>query len=278
MCKVVSGSLTVVLAVVLAAFAPAQEKNARVPSPAQIMERLRAADTNGDGVLSKDEAPGPLKEEFDKIDANGDGQLDPEELKPVVAGLVKRAAPVLTQILEHVKAIDADGDGKLSLEEVMADAKRRFAKVDANGDGKLEAQELKPVLAAAAAQFPTLATTLPQELKDTDANGDRVLTVDEVTQKHKKDFARADGNGDGKIDSDELKRAVAKLLNPAATLPARIMKRFKAADANGDGKLSEDEAPEPFKRKFARLDANGDGSIDLDELKRALAARADKSQ
>ena len=254
----------------------AEEERAAGPRPAQLLKRLKEADANGDGVLDKTEVPDRLKERFDEADLNGDGKLDPEELKRVVAVLLKQTAPGMAQILQHVKTIDADGDGKLSLDEALEDAKKRFAKVDANGDGKLEKQELKPVLDAAVKQFPALAKIVPQELTATDTNEDHLLSLDEVIEKQKKDFARADADGDGKIDSRELMRAVAKLLKPP--IPAQILKRFKAADANGDGKLSRDEAPDRIKERFDRIDANADGLIDLDELSKALAARGQRAQ
>lgn len=46
-----------------------------------ILRRLKEADANGDGKLSKDEAPERLKQVFDRIDANSDGQVEPGELR-----------------------------------------------------------------------------------------------------------------------------------------------------------------------------------------------------
>ncbi|MEX0939385.1 MAG: HlyD family efflux transporter periplasmic adaptor subunit [Pirellulales bacterium] len=37
-------------------------------------------DTDGDGMISRSEAPEPMQRVFDRIDANGDGQLDQQEL------------------------------------------------------------------------------------------------------------------------------------------------------------------------------------------------------
>jgi collagen type III alpha len=42
---------------------------------------LRAADANGDGKISKEEAPDRLKENFDRFDANGDGFIDDMEAR-----------------------------------------------------------------------------------------------------------------------------------------------------------------------------------------------------
>jgi Ca2+-binding EF-hand superfamily protein len=55
------------------------------PQAAAFLERLKQADSNGDGKLSKDEAPERLKENFDRIDANSDGQLDQQELQRMVS-------------------------------------------------------------------------------------------------------------------------------------------------------------------------------------------------
>ena len=47
----------------------------------QLRERLKAADANGDGKLSKDEMPERLAPFFDRIDTDSDGQIDGPELR-----------------------------------------------------------------------------------------------------------------------------------------------------------------------------------------------------
>ena len=42
-------------------------------------QRLARWDTNGDGKISKEEAPQRMKQNFDRFDANGDGAIDAEE-------------------------------------------------------------------------------------------------------------------------------------------------------------------------------------------------------
>lgn len=56
---------------------PAPEEGAR-GQRGNIIERL---DKDGDGKISKEEAPARLKERFDDIDENGDGFIDQEELE-----------------------------------------------------------------------------------------------------------------------------------------------------------------------------------------------------
>jgi Ca2+-binding EF-hand superfamily protein len=101
-------------------------------------ERLKAADTNGDSMISRQEAAAlpRIAKNFDAIDANRDGQVTTEELH----GFHKRHRA------EHWKRLDTDGDGRVSKAEAQASAPRlfeRFSQLDGNGDGFLTPEELK---------------------------------------------------------------------------------------------------------------------------------------
>jgi Ca2+-binding EF-hand superfamily protein len=103
----------------------------------KMMERLKAADTNGDGMISKEEAkalPRILKN-FDAIDANHDGQITMEELRAFHQS--RRG--------EHWKKLDTNGDGKISKEEAKAAPRllEHFDAIDTNHDGFLTPDELK---------------------------------------------------------------------------------------------------------------------------------------
>jgi len=77
------------------------------------MARLKAADTNGDGLISKAEAQASLPrlaKHFDAIDTNHDGQISPEELKAAHQAM-KNAM---------FDRMDANHDGVISRDEFNA--------------------------------------------------------------------------------------------------------------------------------------------------------------
>ena len=101
-------------------------------------DHFKKADTNGDGMISRQEAAAlpRLLKNFDAIDTNHDGQITGEELR----------AFHQAQRAEHWKRLDTDGDGKISKAEAQANAPRlfeHFAEIDTNGDGFLSPEELK---------------------------------------------------------------------------------------------------------------------------------------
>ena len=108
---------------------------------AQMQERLKAADANNDGMISREESGAlpRIAERFDAIDANKDGQVTIDEMR----------AFHQAQRGEHRgdmwKKLDANGDGKLAKAEVANHPRlvQDFDAIDADKDGFLSAEELK---------------------------------------------------------------------------------------------------------------------------------------
>lgn len=119
---------------------PARPGDSPGASRADRVERLRAADTDADGKVSREEfdkafphAPGDL---FTRLDTNGDGAISPADRPEATRGRPDRAA-----LRERFRAADKDGDGKVSREEFRAanpgSPAGRFDQIDRNGDGFL---------------------------------------------------------------------------------------------------------------------------------------------
>lgn len=136
-------------------------------------------------------------------------------------------------------------------------------------------------------------------LKDDDANGDGILTRDEVNISDAA-YAKLDGNGDGKVTEDELSSALAGRGNAIAAyylkyrkaaktnemlesvltgdassssstgyVDAAAKKYIENKDADKNGTLEQAEVGFSAST-FAQIDTNGDGKISLSEMRASL--------
>jgi Ca2+-binding EF-hand superfamily protein len=111
---------------------------------AQMAERFKQADTNGDGMLSRQEAASMprIAKHFDEIDANKDGQITADELRAFhekMKGEHGKAGG------DMFKKLDANGDGRISRDEAKAAPRlaEHFDAIDANKDGFITVDEMK---------------------------------------------------------------------------------------------------------------------------------------
>ena len=117
-------------------------------------ERLKAADTNGDGMISRAESAAlpRIAQHFDQIDANRDGQVTKDELR---AFHQQHHGDHRGDRKGGLKRADTDGDGRISKAEAQANAPRlfeHFDAIDANRDGFVTREEMKAARKAHHAQ------------------------------------------------------------------------------------------------------------------------------
>jgi len=110
-------------------------------------QRLLGADTNKDGVISRDEAQAQFNQRFDRLDANKDGKITPEEMRQAHETFRKEhAARREAALTARFQQADANQDGGLTRDEAQTAMPRlinHFDRIDANRDGKITAEELR---------------------------------------------------------------------------------------------------------------------------------------
>jgi Ca2+-binding EF-hand superfamily protein len=106
--------------------------------------RLKQADTNGDGMISREEAKAlpRIAAHFDEIDTNHDGQITADELR---AFHQKQGGEGMKHRGAMFKKLDTDGDGRISRAEAQAAPRlaEHFDEIDANKDGFITMDEMK---------------------------------------------------------------------------------------------------------------------------------------
>lgn len=156
---------------------------------------LAALDTNGDGVISQDEASDneALAATFDEVDTNQDSNINPAELRAANT----RVAQV------DFSDTDFNGDGVISereAEAVRPSLSEVFGQVDTDGDGNVSKSEYR------AARLNLLERT---EFAAFDTDGDGILDRKEADkQRYLSDnFSRVDIDGDDLINEEEFEQA-----------------------------------------------------------------------
>lgn len=107
-------------------------------------------DSDGDGVISRDEFLAQHQSRFAKVDADGDGIISEEEKATVEEARQAKREERRAKLRERrekarektLAEFDANGDGQLDASEREAVALNRFDRMDKNGDGVLSEDEL----------------------------------------------------------------------------------------------------------------------------------------
>ena len=103
-------------------------------------DRMKSWDANGDGLISRAEAPEQMRNRFDSIDTDGDGVLKMEKLENMP---MRRRGPGRGGPVQRLRQLDADGDGRITRDELPGPMKQMVDRFDTNGDDVINATELE---------------------------------------------------------------------------------------------------------------------------------------
>ena len=124
----------------------ARSKARREERHAAAKQRWQAADADGNGEISMQEASESmplLARHFQKIDVDGSGQLSHSEVRKSRS---EHHEHVRARFAERWQSADVDGDGTLDLAEAQTGMPRlaeRFSHVDVDNNGKVTQEELR---------------------------------------------------------------------------------------------------------------------------------------
>lgn len=101
--------------------------------------RILAADSDGDGVVTREEFLRHRGEAFGTFDKDNSGDLSRDEFKAALDETPMRSFGAVA-----FRRTNADGDDGINRAEWDAMPARAFDRLDANGDDKVDSEELVP--------------------------------------------------------------------------------------------------------------------------------------
>ena len=163
-------------------------------------------DANRDGKITRQEALDRVRREFSRMDLDGDGRITEADLPPMMRGrgvLKGETGPMMGRGtgggmgLGRLIEADANKDGVITLDEVLADAGRRFDLADRNKDGVVDAAD-RDALRKETAEY-----RVRRFMHAYGAAKDGRVTREQFFAASKERFAERDVNNDGRIDRQD---------------------------------------------------------------------------
>ena len=99
-----------------------------------------------------------------------------------------------------MEQVDANEDGKLSRAEIDESVRSRMVGADSNRDGKLDLGEFQPLL------VEMMRPKIVDGFQFLDADGDAVITMEELEGPVARVVSRLDLNDDGELTENEMQR------------------------------------------------------------------------
>lgn len=119
-------------------------RNPRDFGDADVIERIRHADANKDGVITRAELVAHRMTEWPRLDRNGDGYFSRNDLPGIVRGRWESE-----RLVKMRQTYDSDRDGRISRAEFTSGPTLAFDMIDANADNRVSETEIRVALAAA---------------------------------------------------------------------------------------------------------------------------------
>ncbi len=99
-----------------------------------------------------------------------------------------------------VEQFDTNQDQRLTTAEIDSGIQARLAAADSNGDGNLDLEEFQPLL------VDIMRPKIVDGFQFLDADGDAVITPEEIQRPVNRIVSHLDRNEDGELTSDEMRK------------------------------------------------------------------------
>ena len=115
--------------------------------------------------------------------------------------------------IERLLARDMDGDNRLTPDELPEQMRRNFDRMDRDADGYIKPNEIEAMMQRGTGR--NVPARGPGGLMRWDADGDGMLSIEEVPSQMEGRFETLDSNGDGLLDQKEFSAVRGRARGPS---------------------------------------------------------------